>query len=175
METLEEKAIVLACKIFLVVLVSFLLGIFTGYKICIKEIDISDTDIVYLHNDSTIYIEEDYFAVETPEVALYDALLYYDIKYPDIVYAQAVLETGWFTSRLCLENNNLFGLYDSTNECYYKFDNWYESVLAYKNKVQYKYTDGEDYYLFLKNLPYAEDSTYIDKVKSIQDNLQFKE
>ena len=39
METLEERAIVLACKIFLVVLVSFLLGIFIGYKIDIKEID----------------------------------------------------------------------------------------------------------------------------------------
>ena len=85
METLEEKAIVLACKIFLVVLVSFLLGIFIGYKIGIKEIDNSNTDIVYSHNDSTVYIEEDYFVVETPEVALYDALLYYDIKYPDIV------------------------------------------------------------------------------------------
>ena len=116
METLEERAIVLACKIFLVVIISFLFGIFIGYKICIKETD-NSTDIIYQHNDSTVYIEEDYFVVETPEVALYDALLYYDIKYPDIVYAQAILETGWFTSRLYLENNNLFGLYDSTNEC----------------------------------------------------------
>lgn len=175
METLEEKAIILSCKIFLVVIVSFLLGIFLGYKISIKDTDNNNTTIEYSHNDSTVFIEEDYFAVESPEVALYDALLYYDIKYPDIVYSQAILETGWFTSRLCIENNNLFGLYDSTNKCYYKFDYWYESVLAYKNKVQYKYNDGEDYYLFLKNLPYAEDSTYINKIKRIQNQLQLKE
>ena len=32
------------------------------------------------------------------------------IKHPDVVYAQAILETGNFSSRIFKENNNLFGM-----------------------------------------------------------------
>ena len=40
------------------------------------------------------------------------------------VLAQAVLETGNFSSRVCKEYNNLFGLYDSKNRDYYRFARW---------------------------------------------------
>ena len=55
------------------------------------------------------------------------------------VVAQALLETGYFTSRVCLECNNLFGLRRPSDGSYYEFDNWEESVKAYKKYVQYKY------------------------------------
>jgi hypothetical protein len=38
-----------------------------------------------------------------------------------IVLAQALLETGYFKSRVCKEYNNLFGLYDSKNREYFRF------------------------------------------------------
>ena len=53
---------------------------------------------------------------------LYAALQRHGIKYPKIVLAQALLETGNFRSRLCREGNNLFGLRHSKG--YYTFDHW---------------------------------------------------
>ena len=41
-----------------------------------------------------------------------------------IVLAQALLETGYFSSRVCKEYNNLFGLYDSKNREYFRFARW---------------------------------------------------
>ena len=86
------------------------------------------------------------------------------------VVAQALLETGYFTSRVCLECNNLFGLRRPSDGSYYEFDNWEESVRAYKKYVQYKYKGG-DYLLFLKRIGYAEDPDYIIKVHQIAKTL----
>jgi len=86
------------------------------------------------------------------------------------VVAQALLETGYFTSRVCLECNNLFGLRRPSDGSYYEFDNWEESVKAYKKYVQYKYKGG-DYLLFLKRIGYAEDPDYIIKVHQIAKTL----
>lgn len=86
------------------------------------------------------------------------------------VVAQALLETGYFTSRVCLECNNLFGLRHPSDGSYYEFDRWEESVKAYKDYVQYKYKGG-DYLLFLKKIGYAEDPNYIVKVHQIAKTL----
>lgn len=107
------------------------------------------------------------FYSKSAKEGLYDALLFYNIKHPDIVYAQAILETGNFTSKLCVEGNNLFGL---RSKNYFKYNHWTESVIDYKNKIQYRYKNNENYYLFLKRINYAEDSLYISKLKSIKVN-----
>ena len=86
------------------------------------------------------------------------------------VVAQALLETGYFTSRVCLECNNLFGLRRPSDGSYYEFDRWEESVKAYKDYVQYKYKGG-DYLLFLKRIGYAKDPDYIVKVHQIAKTL----
>ena len=86
------------------------------------------------------------------------------------VVAQALLETGYFTSRVCLECNNLFGLRRPSDGSYYEFDRWEESVKAYKDYVQFKYKGG-DYLLFLKRIGYAEDPDYIVKVHQIAKTL----
>ena len=101
---------------------------------------------------------------------LYKALDKEGVKFPKIVAAQALLETGHFGSKVCLELNNLFGLRRPSDGSYYAFNNWEESVVAYRDYVQYKYTDG-DYYRFLKQIGYAEDKHYVEKVKRIADNL----
>lgn len=121
------------------------------------------TDTLYVHK----YPE---FFKLSPEEGLREALDYYNVKYPNIVYAQAILETGHFQSRLCIVNNNLFGLYDNYNNKFYEFNHWTESVEAYISKVEYKFKGG-DYYEFLRALPYAEDENYIYKVKQIESNL----
>lgn len=75
-----------------------------------------------------------------------------DIKFPEIVLAQAKLETGNYTSRICRVKNNLFGLNSARG--YRTYTHWTESVKAYKKLIQSKYKGG-DYYKFLENLGYA--------------------
>ncbi|MBO5612413.1 MAG: peptidoglycan DD-metalloendopeptidase family protein [Prevotella sp.] len=103
---------------------------------------------------------------------LYAVLNRHDVKHKEIVLAQALLETGYFSSRVCLENNNLFGLRRPSNGKYYKFANWEESVKAYRDYVQYKYKGG-DYYSFLNKIGYAEDSQYINKLRKIVNSIEF--
>lgn len=119
--------------------------------------------------DSPIYNNVNIGAKELTIENLYAALKKHGIKYPKIVLAQAILETGHFRSRVCNVHNNLFGLRHSKG--YYSFDHWEESVIAYKNKVQYKHRDGEGYYSFLKRIGYASTPDYINKVRGIASQL----
>lgn len=82
------------------------------------------------------------------------------IQHPEIVLAQAILETGWFTSRVCKYKHNLFGLTNPKTGKYYEFSHWTESVTAYYTKVQYRYTGG-NYLYWLRNIGYAEAPNYI--------------
>lgn len=118
-------------------------------------------------SDATHYYNSD-LTVEN----LYAALKKHGIKFPKIVLAQAILETGNFKSRVCREQNNLFGLRHSKG--YYSFDHWEESVIAYRDWVQYKHRNGEGYYSFLKRINYAASKSYIYKVREIAENLTGK-
>lgn len=95
------------------------------------------------------------------------ALIHYEVKFPEIVYAQAVLETGHFKSEGCLKHHNLFGLYNSEAKRHHRFNHWTESVVAYKEWIQRRYKPPEDYYEFLKRIHYARDPEYIKKLKKI--------
>lgn len=107
------------------------------------------------------------FYDKSAKEGLKEALEFYNIQHSDVVYAQAILETGHFKSAGCLEYNNLFGLYDSANKRYYKFNHWTESIEAYKELIQSKYEPPNDYYRFLSRIHYAEDPGYIIKLKQI--------
>ena len=122
-------------------------------------------------NDFREYKQEivipEYLTAEAPTIEyVYKCAVFYGLQYPEIVVAQSILETGYYKSYGCTRDKNLFGLYDSKNRRFFKFDTWQESVKAYKTKVQYKYKSG-DYYSFLEQIGYAEDSTYVEKVKLI--------
>ena len=82
------------------------------------------------------------------------------------VLAQAVLETGHFGSRVCLDYNNLFGLFDSKSRDYYRFEGWEDSVVGYKMFIQDKFRGG-NYLEFLEDLGYAEDPDYTHKVADV--------
>lgn len=91
-------------------------------------------------------------------------LIRQNVKHPEIVLAQAKLETGHYTSSVCKNKNNLFGL--KGKKGYYCFDDWRESVKAYRDYVQYKYKGG-DYFQFLENIGYAEEKNYVKYVKNM--------
>lgn len=98
--------------------------------------------------------------------ALYQEILKNEIRHPKIVLAQAILETGWFKSSVCRNKGNLFGLTNPRTGQYYEFDDWRESVKAYKTKVQYKYSEG-NYLMWLKEIGYAEDPRYVSSLIKI--------
>lgn len=117
--------------------------------------------------------QTDFLLSKTPTQKLvWEALIYYDIKNPEIVLAQAILETGCFKSRVCKEQNNLFGLWNSSKSNYYSYKHWSHSIKAYADSIQYKYDEEEDYYKFLDRIGYAEDPKYIEKVKEIREDLK---
>lgn len=86
------------------------------------------------------------------------------------VLAQAVLETGHFTSPVCKNYHNLFGLYDSKHKDYYRFARWEDSVIGYQKFIQYRYKGG-NYLQFLRRIGYAEDPRYTTKVAQIATQL----
>ena len=122
--------------------------------------------------NNVIYENIPTFESKSPEEGIDEALLYYGVKHPTIVKAQAILETGHFTSNLCIKNNNLFGLYDSKNKRYYSYNHWWESIEAYKELIQRKYDNSKYYYMFLEDIKYAKDKEYINKLKEIAEELK---
>ena len=126
-----------------------------------RLVEITGKEPIY----NNVYVEGKELTIEN----LYAALIRHGIKYPKIVLAQAILETGRFQSRVCREENNLFGLRHSKG--YFSFNHWEESVIAYRDKVQYKYRDNENYYVFLKRIGYAGAKNYVERVREIVSQL----
>ena len=161
------------------VLVILLMGVFitTGQAQCLPDaLPVSPKEhqqcaILQRMQTSKSYDEgRDDTCLELTIDNLLSVLELYGVKHKYIVAAQAILETGHFTSEQCLINHNLFGLRHPSDGSYYTFDTWEESVRAYRDDVQYKYSGG-DYYAFLNRIGYAEDKRYTYKVRRIQKKL----
>lgn len=152
-----------------------ILGMVLGALVCItsmcepKTVEAQITTTTEEVDSLAVKLQQPEFFLEdkpTP-VAVLEACKYYEIQYSEIVTAQSILETGHYKSEVCLQYNNLFGLYNSYKRDYYSFNHWTESVKAYYDLVQYRYKEG-DYYEWLNKIGYAEDPNYIAKVKSVQ-------
>lgn len=143
---------------------SFFLGVVLG--ICMtfwgmsykKTIEESEIEV------ATVKWKSNHFKLN--ESNLMDELMAQGVVFPDIVKAQAVLETGHFKSHACLQKNNLFGLMGKDGT-YMSFDHWTESVAAYKTYIQKWNNPPMDYYHYLDSMGYATDKDYIIKVKQL--------
>jgi len=118
---------------------------------------------------------------------LYFEILNNNIEYPDIVFAQAVLESGYMKSKIFYENNNLFGMREAhqrittakgteNNHAYYH--TWYESVLDY-SFYQCKYLSNittEELYFDYLSQSYAENPNYVSILKDMinRENLKMR-
>lgn len=146
-------------RILLIILFCFISMSFHDIEVIPQQTRTEVQDTSFLHkelSDSTLYL----------------ALEYYNIKHPRIVLAQAKLESGNYTSDHCVKRNNFLGLYNSRKKEYFSFKHWTDCIKGYKNMVEYKLKDDEDYYDFLIRIKYATDPAYIDKVKQIENNLK---
>ena len=101
-----------------------------------------------------------------------------NFKYPHIVLAQAILETGTFESKIFKENNNLFGMKEAririnlakgTQYGHAYYDHWKESLMDYAlwySTYAYKCKNEEQLYKLL-NKQYAEAKYYPQALKRI--------
>ncbi len=104
-----------------------------------------------------------------------DEIYYCNLIHPEIVLAQSIKEAGWkYNSYNVEKRNNLFGLKGgkkcNSNQYGYKiFEHWTESIDDYKNRVQNRYIEGEDYFQFLVRIKYfqADPDEYISNLKWI--------
>lgn len=156
------------------------IAIVTGYlffNVPISE-DSKKLEIVEV---TTVYKECIENGTEFSEQRLWEYLQSLSISHPHIVFAQARLETGNFTSTIFKENNNLFGMKRAyfrpstsigLNRGHAKYKNWKDSVLdfaLYKAYVAKDLTEKE-YYALLSS-SYAEDPLYTNKVKLIANQV----
>lgn len=100
------------------------------------------------------------------------------IAYPDIVMAQAKIETAHFTSKIFRENNNLFGMKlperrstTAIGEQYNhaSYTSWRQSVIDYKmwqDKVLTKVKSRRAYLKYLSKY-YATDKQYVKLIKQM--------
>lgn len=111
------------------------------------------------------------------EEKLADLLKKLKIQYPEIVLAQARLESGGYKSRIFRENHNLFGMKEAVrrintaqgtqyNHAYY--EHWRESVYDYafyQCRYMGQVRSREEYFNLLSQ-SYAEDPVYVTKLKN---------
>jgi flagellum-specific peptidoglycan hydrolase FlgJ len=110
-----------------------------------------------------------------------------NFKYPHIVMAQAMLETGSFKSVVFKQNNNLFGMKEATsrlNLCkgtehgHASYSTWEDSVLDYAlwcTSYANKANSESEYFQILNSLGYAEDGSYVVKLKEMIEKHNLKE
>lgn len=118
----------------------------------------------YSYKKPTVIKEVMQFDTTFNEKQLMSWILFLEIKYPDIVLAQAKLESGNFTSNRFKQHNALFGFQTSDTNII-KYKSWKESVIAYKAWQMKRLKADENYYDFLMRVKYSEDPSYIDKLK----------
>jgi flagellum-specific peptidoglycan hydrolase FlgJ len=111
---------------------------------------------------------------------VYEELIRLDVKFPDIVLAQTILESGNYSSKVAKQNNNLFGMrMPKVRETtaigqrygYARYYNWKDSVKDYKlwqEALLKKYpnmTRGQ--YKSYINRVYSTGKNYISKINLI--------
>jgi len=114
----------------------------------------------------------------TPDL-LKQAMFFEGVYAPEIVFTQAKLETGNFSSDLFVNGCNLFGMrYPAVRDTYatgvYKYhasyNTWVSSVkdiVLWQDWYIEKGFDLSNYLVFLQRVGYAKDKQYITKLKDM--------
>ena len=145
-----------------------------GFK---EALDIPIESAVVILEDDSIKFTQDNLVKELKRL---------NVRFPHIVLAQSILETGYWESRIYQENNNLFGMKQArarattakgTQLGHAFYDDWRSSVIdyalyqaAYLNKLR-----TEKKYLNYLDRNYAEAKDYAKKLTTIIERENLKE
>jgi uncharacterized FlgJ-related protein len=135
----------------------------------------NNVETKYSYNDTTLN-----------ESNVYITLLRLNIKYPEVVMSQIMIESSHLTSRLCRKNNNLLGMTVPgkrqttaiNEEGYAKYKSWMDCVLDYKFYQDYimsrhKLNTKSKYIAFLhKN--YANSANYKSSLISMSKSYELR-
>lgn len=112
--------------------------------------------------------------------ALWEKINEVGIKFPEIVFAQALLESGDLNSRLCRIHNNLFGMklpekretlaFGAAKGGYAKYKDWTHSVedyVLFQNYVFRKKDYSKTEYLAYIGRYYSATPNYITRLKRV--------
>jgi hypothetical protein len=122
---------------------------------------------------------------------VYNELENQNIKHADIVLRQVIEETGWLECENCSRTkNNLFGMTKSViidgkrKRVYVRYNNWKQSITAYKKwQLKWYKDDKLNYYQFLnciyttktgRCVRYATNEKYTDNLKNFNIDEIFK-
>jgi len=156
------------------IIVLFLLGSFFGATTADPTVieKLTEVEKLIVINESTKFTKE----------RLQVEIGNFNFKFPEIVYAQAIIETGNFTSVIFKESHNMFGmklakLRPTTavgeSRGHAEYYNWIDSLHDYG--IYYaKYLmdlNEEEYYAFLSKY-YAEDPNYVKKVRRLAEKYK---
>ena len=145
-------------------LISCLIGIFVG-AVCVLWYQSVKRQCEKINGEVVSVVwRQNHFLLSKEN--LMNELKAQDVQFPEIVAAQALLETGNFKSYSCINRNNLFGL-RKKDGTYMSFEHWTECVAAYKKYIQKWKHPPNDYYKYLDDLGYAEDTSYTTKLKQM--------
>lgn len=126
----------------------------------------------------TVVESDNYSDINT----IYQYIKSINIKYPEVVIAQVILETGNLTHNEIVKTNNLFGMkcaksrpytYKSCSNDYAVYPTWKHSVLdyaLYQSKYIGSKTENEWIEFLAEN--YAEDSKYANKIRKVKSQLK---
>ena len=142
-------------------LVGLIIGALLTFTLMPKPKEQNNTIRIEMVKDSVTKVTK--VAKALTEENLKAELNKHKIPHANIVLAQAKLESGNFKSSLVHSHQNIFGLRKGNK--YRKYSHWTECVASYKELISSRYKGG-NYYAFLKEIGYAEDKKYIEKLKS---------
>ena len=169
----KDILLILIITISLFSLLSFGVGRYMKFK-SLDELE-KELIIINIQNEQNKFTKE----------KLVEELKRLNVKFPHIVMAQSILETGHWESEIFLENHNLFGMKEArvrintaegTNKNHAYYNSWEESVYDYAF-YQCRYLSGlrteEEYYTYLGR-SYAESDNYVSTLKSVvkRENLK---
>ena len=117
---------------------------------------------------------------------VYSTLLRMDIKYPEVVMSQIMLESNNLKSRLCIINNNLLGMTVPSKrkttainkKGYAKYRNWIESLIDYKlyqeSVLATHNLDTKKKYIAFLNKNYAKSKDYKKIITAMTKNYELR-
>ena len=157
-----------------------ILGVVLGLILALIYTKFKDENIEYIVLDNSVS------EFEIPKDSIYDFMEQINLKHPDIVYSQILIETGHFKDRVFKENNNLFGMKLATrrpvmskklniNHIQYPdslvLKGWQLSLIDYAFfQARFCNFDNEDDYLNYLSDNYAENNKYVSLIKRILTN-----
>jgi hypothetical protein len=169
------KIIIFTFSIFgLISVISYFTGKSIGKEYSIVEY--SEMEKMILIRESDVFKEE----------KLVQMLKDLNIRFPYIVMAQSIIETGNWKSRIFQENHNLFGMKEAKrrittaggtqyNHAYY--NHWRESVYDYafyQCRYLHAIKNEEEYFQYL-GASYAEAPNYVETLKKTIQNQNLKQ